>query len=155
MLFALSLLTSEAVLAQLYVHHLYDLEAAGKGDISKITADFFTNSKKGLTALGTCLNLIMVGVLAVKINFLLFFRRLGQAIRMFNVAWWAILIFTVAVTIAQIGMQQFGCFFNDMTYVFSKKCTDEAAFKRTFFNTVFSAIADALSDLLSECTSLP
>lgn len=148
MLFALALHTSEAVLIQLYVEYSYDLEAVGKGDLSKLGPDFFPRSKKAFAAVGSCINLTIIGVLVVKLNFLLFFRRLGKNIYRFNIAWWAILILTVAGAIAQIAMQQFGCFFRDITYIFSEHCTDTAALKHVFFNAIFSATADALSDVL-------
>ncbi|KAF2177970.1 hypothetical protein K469DRAFT_541349, partial [Zopfia rhizophila CBS 207.26] len=146
MLFALFLHISEAVLIQLYVQYAYDLEAVGMDDLSKLGPDFFPHSQKAFAAVGTCINLTIVGVLVVKLNFLLFFRRLGENIYRFNIAWWAILVFTVAGAIAQIGMQQFGCFFNDITYIFSEHCTDTAALKHIFFNAIFSAVADAVSD---------
>ncbi|KAK9425269.1 putative Integral membrane protein [Seiridium unicorne] len=148
MLLALALHTGEAILIQLYSRYAYDLEAVEKGDLSKISPEFFPNSKKAFVAIGTSVNLTIVGVLIVKLNFLLFFRRLGTNIPKFIIAWWAILIFTVAGAMAQIGMQEFGCFFGDITYIFSDHCTDAAALKRIFFNAIFSATADALSDML-------
>ncbi|KAH8702813.1 hypothetical protein GQ44DRAFT_783537 [Phaeosphaeriaceae sp. PMI808] len=108
MLFALALHTAEAILIQLYVQHVYEMEAVGKGDSSKITPDFMPNSKQGFIAVGTSINLTIIGVLIVKLNFLLFFRRLGKKLNRFNIAWWTILTFTIAVTIAQIAMQRFG-----------------------------------------------
>jgi len=59
--------------------------------------------------------LTIAGVLIVKLNFLLFFKWLGQGIRTFTLVWWAVMLFTVASTIAQIGMQQFECFFGSST----------------------------------------
>ncbi|KAK9778548.1 putative Integral membrane protein [Seiridium cardinale] len=148
MLLALALHSGEAILIQLYSRYAYDLEAVEKGDLSKVRPDFFPNSRKACVAIGTSINLTIVGVLIVKLNFLLFFRRLGTNIPKFIIAWWAILIFTVAGAIAQLGMQEFGCFFRDITYIFSDHCTDAAAVKRIFFNAIFSATADALSDIL-------
>ncbi|KAK4031946.1 hypothetical protein C8A01DRAFT_41612 [Parachaetomium inaequale] len=56
---------------------MYDVEAAQKGDYSKIGSDFFANSKKGFTALGVCIYITVAGLLIVKLNFLLFFKPLG------------------------------------------------------------------------------
>ena len=150
MLVALAMHSVEAVLIQLYVGYMCDVEAVEKGDVSKIGPDFFPNSKLGFTALGVTVNLTIVGVLIVKINFLIFFKRLGAGLRRFNIAWWAVTIFTVAGAIAQIGMQTFGCFFGSTDYIFSENCAAEPALTRIFANAIFSAAADALSDILSE-----
>jgi hypothetical protein len=150
MLFALVIHTAEAILIQLYVQYVYNLEAVGKGDLSKITPDFMPNSRKGFIAVGTSINLTIIGVLIVKLNFLLFFRRLGKNLNRFNIAWWTILTFTIAVTIAQITMQRFGCFFGEIMYIFSGHCTDKDALKHISVNAIFSAVVDAISDFMSK-----
>ncbi|KAF4636503.1 hypothetical protein G7Y89_g1573 [Cudoniella acicularis] len=148
MLVALAMHIVEAVLIQIYVQYAYTMESVEKGDLSGFGPNFFPNSKKAFVAIGTSVNLTIIGVLIVKLNFLLFFRRLAANIRMFTIMWWAVLIFTVAGAVAQIAMQQFGCFFGAVDYLFSDHCTDEAALRRIFFNAIFSASVDALSDIL-------
>ena len=150
MLVALSLHIAEAVLIQLYVPAAYTLEAVQKGDYSRIGPDFFSVLKTAFVAVGASVNMTMVGVLIVKLNFLLFFRRLSTNIPKFAIMWWAVLLFTVAGTMAQIGMQQFGCFFGSTDYIFSQNCAGEKALRRIFFNAIFSAATDALSDIFSK-----
>lgn len=151
MLFALLLHSAEAVLIQLFVQYVYDMEAVGKGDFSKaMTADFLPNTRKGFIAVGTSVNLTIVGVFLIKLNFLLFFRRLGKNISKFNIAWWAILVFTVGITITQIAQEMFGCFFGDITYILGSHCTDKGALNHVLISSVFSATADALSDIFSK-----
>lgn len=75
MFVALVLHGIEAILIQLFVRYAYDLESVEKGDTSKIGPDFLSNTKKGFVAVGTCINMTIVGVFIVKLNFLLFFRR--------------------------------------------------------------------------------
>ncbi|KAK7724680.1 hypothetical protein SLS63_008517 [Diaporthe eres] len=124
------------------------------GDISKMAhPDFFANAKKGFVAIGTCINLTIVGVLIIKLNFLIFFRRLGEkSHKIITILWSAVLTFTIAGAVAQIGMQQFGCFFGSIEYIFGGSCTDRSQ-QRIFFNAIFSSAVDAISDFLSE--SLP
>ncbi|KAK8080330.1 hypothetical protein PG997_008148 [Apiospora hydei] len=150
MLVALVLYTAEAILIQLFVENAYDLEKAENGDLSVIGPDFLSNSGKAFVALGTSINITMVGVLVIKLSFLLFFRRLGTNIRFFNPVWWGIMLFTVAASAAQIGMQDFQCFFANVNDILSDRCTSEPVLHRIFINAVFSAIVDALSDFLSE-----
>ncbi|KAL2176535.1 uncharacterized protein P884DRAFT_260554 [Thermothelomyces heterothallicus CBS 202.75] len=151
MLAALALHCAEAVLVQLYVGYMYDVEAVEKGDFSVMGPDFFGNSKKGFAALGASVNITIVGVLIIKLNFLIFFKRLGAGIRKFNIAWWAVTFFTVASAITQIGMQTFGCFFGSTDYIFSEHCAAEPALTRIFANAIYSAVVDAVSDVLIMC----
>ncbi len=150
MLFALALHSAEAVLIQLFARYMYDVESVEKGDYSVIGPDFFPNSKKAFASLGASINLTIVGVLVIKINFLIFFKRLGAGIRKFDIAWWAVLVFTVGITIAQIGMQAFGCFFGSTDYIFSEHCAAQPALGHIYAAAIFSAAADALSDVLSK-----
>lgn len=156
MLLALAMHNAEAILIQLYVKHAYDIEAVQKGDMSKISKmgdpDFLASLKKGFVGIGASANLSMVGIFIVKLNFLLFFRRLGaKSHKIITILWWAVLVFTVAATAAQIGMQLFGCFFGDIAWIMSESgCGNASISRRAFMNTIFSATVDALSDFLSE-----
>ncbi|KAL1862628.1 hypothetical protein Daus18300_008426 [Diaporthe australafricana] len=152
MLTALAMHNAEAVLIQIYVRYAYDIEAVEMGDVSKMADPAFpVNAKKGFVAIGTCINLTIVGVLLIKLSFLLFFRRLGaKSHRIITVVWWTVLAFTVASTVAQIGMQKFGCFFGSIEYIFSGACSNESGLKRIFFNAIFSSAVDAISDFLSK-----
>jgi uncharacterized membrane protein YidH (DUF202 family) len=150
MLFALALHTAEAMLIQLYVQHVYVLKAVGKGDLSKITPDLMPNSEEGFIAIGTSISLTIVGVLIVKLNFLLFFHQLGKSLNRFHIAWSVILTFTIAVTIAQIVMQRFSCFFRVITYIFSGYYTQKDALKHISINAIFSAVVNATSDFMSQ-----
>lgn len=130
---------------------MYTIEDVQRGDLSVIGPDFYSNSSKAFAALGASVNLTIVGVLIVKLNFLLFFRRLttntGKVIMM---GWWAVLAFTVAGTIAQVGMQAYKCFFGSIDYIFGANCTQPSSLKSIFFNAIFSAVVDAISDFLSK-----
>lgn len=98
MLLALAMHNVEAVLAQIYAKYVFDLEAVLNGDLSRITTNFTPNSQKAFVALGICINLSMIGILIVKINFSLFLRRIGANIGgRFNVMWWAVVLFTLPV----------------------------------------------------------
>ncbi|CAI6336756.1 unnamed protein product [Periconia digitata] len=148
MLFALLLHFSGAILIQLFIEHAYDIEAVGKGDFSKIGPDFIQNSQKAFIATGASLLLAMIGVLVIKLNFLIFFRRLGQEINRFGIAWWLILIFTVSCTIVSLAISPFGCMFGKIEHILSPQCTGPAMTHRVLVSTVFSSATDAASDLM-------
>ncbi|KAK4184522.1 hypothetical protein QBC35DRAFT_505785 [Podospora australis] len=151
MLVALILHSAEAVLVQLYIPYMYKVERAEKGDYSVITPDFFDHANMAFVAFGASINLTFVGVLIIKMNFLLFFKTLGSSVRGFNIAWWLVTLFTIGVTLAQIGMQQFKCFFGGADFIFSGNCTTKQALKHIFFGAIFSSAADAFSDILIVC----
>lgn len=156
MLLALAMHNAEAILIQLYVKYAYDIEAVQKGDVSKISKmgdpDFLAGLKKGFVGIGASVNLSMVGILIIKLNFLLFFRRLGaKSHKIITILWWAVLVFTVTATAAQIGVQMFGCFFGDIVWIMSESgCSNASISRRVFMSNVFSATVDALTDFLSE-----
>lgn len=147
MLLALAIHNAEAVLIQIYVRYAYELEEVQRGELPP-GPDFFSHATKGFVALGTCVNLTIVGVMIVKINFLLFFRRLASHMRRFVIMWWLVLAFCVGGAIAQIGMQEFGCFFGSAEYIFGPHCT--SGMERILINATFSAVVDAVSDVLSK-----
>lgn len=156
MLLALAMHNAEAILIQLYVRYAYDIEAVQKGDMSKLSKmgnpDFLAGLKKGFVGIGASVNLSMVGILIIKLNFLLFFHRLGEkSHKIITILWWAVLVFTVTATAAQIGIQIFGCFFGDIAWIMSESgCSNASISRRVFFSNVFSTTVDALSDFLSE-----
>ncbi|KAL2256005.1 hypothetical protein VTK26DRAFT_2359 [Humicola hyalothermophila] len=153
---ALLLHTAESILIQLFVGYMYDVEAVNKGDTSKVgRPDFFPNARKGVGGMGASVSISVVGVLIIKINFLLFFKKLGAGIRRFDVAWWCVLAFTIGGLIAQLAMmgtmEQFTCFFGSAEYIFSDHCGSPAASRRIIINAIFNCVVDAVADILIVC----
>lgn len=58
---------------------------------------------------------------AVKLSFLLFFRRLGQQVRGQKFWWWCVFGVTVATWVTSITTIQWNCNLKPVEYVFSKK----------------------------------
>ncbi|KAH7329690.1 hypothetical protein B0I35DRAFT_474258 [Stachybotrys elegans] len=149
MLLALIVHSAEAALIELFVGYAYDLESAQKGNMSKAAQPgFLDNSKQALVALGVSINLAIIGILLIKVNFLLFFRRLSSRMPWAVVAWWAVLLFTIGGAAAQIGMQEFTCFFGDVEDIFSHRCTSIETIRRVFINAIVSVVLDAVADFL-------
>ncbi|KAI1746707.1 hypothetical protein F4782DRAFT_41077 [Xylaria castorea] len=144
-LLALLMHSTEAILIQIYIPFVYKLESVQNGEIPG--PNFFSVAREGFVGVGTGILITIFGVLIIKLNFLLFFRRLGTHISKFNFLWWSVLVFTVAGTITQVGTLQFGCFFGDVNYIFSQCSTPETN-KRSKINSIYSSVVDALSDFL-------
>lgn len=150
MLVALALHSAQSVFIQLYVGYMYDVEAVEKGDYSKIDADFFANSRKGFVALGVCVYITVVGLLIIKLNFLLFFKRLGAGFRSFHVAWWIVTVFTVGGAVVLCGLQEIRCLFGPIEYILGGECVERSILRRIFVKSIFSVVVDVVSDILSE-----
>lgn len=108
------------------------------------------NSKKGFTALGVCVYITVVGLLVIKLNFLLFFKPLGTGFRSFHIAWWIVTVFTVGGAVVLCGLQEIRCLFGPIDYILGGECVDKSILRRIFVKSVFSVVVDVLSDILSE-----
>jgi hypothetical protein len=150
MLVAFALHSTQTVFIQLYVGYVYDVEAVRKGDYSKIDPDFYANSKKGFAALGACVYITVAALFIIKLNFLIFFKRLGAGFRRFHVAWWTVTTFTVGVAIVLCGLQEVRCVFGPIDYILGEECVDKTTLRRMFVKSIFSVVVDVLSDILSE-----
>ncbi|KAK4184615.1 hypothetical protein QBC35DRAFT_47172 [Podospora australis] len=148
MLVALVMHNATAIIAQLFIRHIFVLEAAERGDYSVVDEHFFDNCLRGLKAFGSTMVLTITGITIVKVNFLIFFRRIGRELRWFSVVWWGVLIFVLGTGASQIGMHDFKCVFSDADYIFTLNCTSNEARAKNYFNAIFSAAVDATSDAL-------
>jgi hypothetical protein len=151
MALALVLHNAVTVLIHLHVGRTYELEMVQQGKALPAGPEFFTHLAVALAALGTSMILAIVGVLLIKLNFLLFFWRLGSHMRWFRVLWWVVLVFTVATAAAQIGLEPFKCLFGGTKNLLNGYCAIEAVFKWTNIHSIFSAAVDAFSDLMIIC----
>ena len=57
---------------------------------------------------------------AVKLSFLIFFRRLGQKVRGQKIWWWCVTGLTITTYITCIGTIQYPCLVGDLQYIMSK-----------------------------------
>lgn len=152
MLIALAIYDAQAIVIQLSLQYAYKLEAAGSADLSKIAQpDVFIDLRRGTVAVGTSYILIIVGVLVIKLNFLVFFRRLdAKAYKTVTILWWIVLFFTVAGAMGQIAVLKLDCIFGSIEHIFGGACSTESTFQRNLVIAIFSSTVDAVQDLLSE-----
>jgi hypothetical protein len=79
MMFALALLLSVVALAQAFLGDVYKIVEFENGHLIP-DASFPNVMRHDLRGFGAALTISLVGILAVKISFLLFFKRLGTQI---------------------------------------------------------------------------
>lgn len=98
---------------------------------------------------GVAIILSAVGTWTIKINFMLFFFRLGHQIRAYKIFWWVALIVIVACGAVLLGIIPYDCVFNDSAWVNSICITTS---RMRYIYSVYQAnvALDVLSDLISK-----
>ena len=148
MMFALALLLSVVALAQAFLGDVYKIVEFENGHIIP-DASFPDVMRHGLRGFGAALTMSLVGILAVKINFLLFFKRLGTQITSYLVFWYIVLFITVACGATNIGLMDYKCVFGSLEYTMMN-CTQRSTIKRYFDFQKVSVTLDVISDALSK-----
>ncbi|KAF2119898.1 hypothetical protein BDV96DRAFT_566279 [Lophiotrema nucula] len=149
MIIALGMLLTSAALGQVYLKDIYMLMGVAKGEIVP-DANFPSKAQRSLRAFGIAMLFSYLGIWAIKLNFLLFFKRLGAQITAYLVFWWAVLIFTIACGAVSIGLMQFHCMFgpiNDIMVI----CPQYPTLKQTYDFFKVSCIIDVVSDAFIIC----
>ena len=86
MLLALGMLLPIVALGQVYLKDIYMLMAVSKGEIMP-DPNFPKEAQRGLRAFGVAMLLSYLGIWAIKLNFLLFFKRLTTQITSYHYFW--------------------------------------------------------------------
>lgn len=114
---------------------------------------FLADTESMLKACGSSIILFIVGFYSIKVNFLLFFYRLGNRVgRAFWIAWWIVLFIVLACGIASVtmGVPTFKCLFGSIEYTLTTCQTH--GYENTFFTYFRVSVAlDIFTDALSEC----
>jgi hypothetical protein len=154
MMFALVLLLSIAVIGQVFLVDVYKIVDLENGKVMP-DATFPDTMRNGLRGFGAALTIALVGILAVKINFLLFFKRLGTQITTYLIFWYVVLFITIACGATNLGLMDYKCVFGSFEYI-SMSCTQRPVLKRYFDFQIVSVVLDVFSDLFSKSfTPLP
>ncbi|KAI0106535.1 hypothetical protein F4776DRAFT_668328 [Hypoxylon sp. NC0597] len=105
MLTALCFLLAATIIGQLFVKYIYSMVAVSNGAMP--SPDFLDETTKGLRGFGSLMLLNYFGIWLVKLNFLLFFRRLGNHVDRYRIFWWIVLLFNLAAGVTVIGIIDF------------------------------------------------
>lgn len=155
MLATLCLITGIQSVAQRFSYEIYRL-MAWVNDPSTIAIKdllgFLNDTESMLKAAGSSIILFIFGFYCIKINFLLFFYRLGNRVgRVFWVVWWVVFVVVLACGITSItmGVPTFRCLFGNITYTLTTCQTH--GYENTFFTYFRVSVAlDIFTDALSE-----
>jgi hypothetical protein len=148
MMFALALLLSVVVLAQIFLADVYKVIEVVNGHVIP-DATFPDTMRHGQLGFGAALTISLFGILAVKINFLLFFKRLGTRITSYLIFWYFMLFITVACG-ATTGLMDYKCIFGSLEYTM-RNCTHGSNNNKRYFDVQkISVVLDVISDVLSK-----
>ena len=148
MVVALILLLANATTVQICVEFVYHLMGAGNGTYTP-TSNFLSESQKGLRGFGIASLFSYIGIWIIKLNFLLFFYRLGIQITQYIVFWWIVFVVTIACGAASIGIMQFSCLFGPIIEIMTT-CNLPSSMSQTYNLFKISCILDVVSDALSK-----
>lgn len=114
--------------------------------------DFLRDTESMLKACGSSIILFIFGFYCIKVNFLLFFYRLGHRVeKVFWILWWIVFFVVLACGIASItmGVPTFKCLFGNISYTLTTCQTH--GYENTFFTYFRVSVAlDIFTDALSE-----
>lgn len=145
---ALACHLSLAIVGQIFLIDLYALLAVQYG--ATIGPDFYTTtSVRGVRSFGAICILSLAGIWLIKLNFLLFFYRIGHHMRAYRIAWGVAVVFCIGCGAACFGQIQYECMFGDLEMRFVT-CTTAAYTKASYISVIMTAVIDILSDCASK-----
>ena len=152
MVFALILLVSVAVLGQVYLQDIYMLMYVFKSQrISD--SNFLEEAQRGIRGFEVAMLFFYLEIWAIKLNFLLFFRRLVikmiSYLRFCLILWWVVLIIIIACEAINIGVMQFRCMFDSINHIMFV-CSLYSTLRQIYIFFKLSCILNMISDVLSK-----
>ena len=153
MLVALLLLAAGSALVQRGIPLLYMMAEVGNHQ-AQPGVNFLPDSERGLQDLYITTIFYVIGIYLVKLNFLIFFYRLGGEIKSFKVFWYIVLVLTIAAFAGTWATLQWNCMFVGIIRIITK-CQTRAIFGQIWIRTRVACIIDVVSDVLSKIGSAP
>ena len=145
---AIAILLAIVINGQVVLKDIYTVMDVSNGVIPP-DQNFLSTVQRGLRGFGTFMILSYIGIWTIKLNFLLFFKRLGAQFTGYMILWWAVTIITIACFAAVFGTLQFDCMFGSAAYIMTV-CPSQATLKKTYTIHKVSCALDAISDFLSK-----
>ncbi|KAI1373880.1 hypothetical protein F4677DRAFT_427526 [Hypoxylon crocopeplum] len=149
MLAALAILISFAAVLQRSISDIYLIQHV-ENQLAIPGPDFQDRLASGLRGDGTVLILGTIGIWAVKLNFLLFFRRFGRQIRTYMVFWWIAFVIIVASGAVHIGVIPYDCQFGSLNHIVYD-CSLTSNVSNIYMRYKASISVDVLSDATIIC----
>jgi hypothetical protein len=145
------LLLSTAILWTVLMNDLYEMKYVLSG--KKLPGlGFMRSIEQYLHGSMAILIMFYLGLWTVKINFLVFFYRLGAQITYYRVYWWVVTVFTLAAGAVCIGTIQYQCLAVSVEESMAK-CSGASAIRFQDITLKVNCGLDVFTDALSESLS--
>ncbi|KAI1370114.1 hypothetical protein F4677DRAFT_439279 [Hypoxylon crocopeplum] len=138
-----------SVVGTIYLQDLFNLSHIADGTFVP-GPTFEEDTIEALRAFAAISILVYVGIWIIKLNFLVFFYRLGNQLPRFRIFWWIVLVFVVATGIAQMGLIEFKCMLSDIDTLIGY-CSTIDNLEDTRRRFIVSVTTDIASDFLMIC----
>ncbi|KAK7957253.1 uncharacterized protein PG986_006475 [Apiospora aurea] len=146
MIVVLGVMLGNAILCQIRMDLVYLIDAVGNGDIDR-PPDFREDMPKALHAVLANTLLCILGIWAVKYNFLLFFYRLGSKVRLFRIGLWVVVAITTACLAVVLGTTDYPCTTSPVDFLMTQ-CSTEEGIQRETRATIINCTFDIFTDVL-------
>lgn len=147
MIISLSIFLAISIISTIYIQDLYNLDHLGDGSFVP-GPNFEMDTKMALRGSAATSILTYLGLWIIKLNFLLFFYRLGHKLPKFRVLWWCVFVLVVASGIVQLGLIEYNCMLTDFNSILVT-CTTIDSLYETRRRIIASVTLDIISDFLS------
>ncbi|KAJ8059985.1 hypothetical protein OCU04_011598 [Sclerotinia nivalis] len=145
--FAWILLVSTAILWTVIINDFYEIKYVLSG-MKMPDANLFYSLGRYLHGSLAVLFIFYVELWCIKINFLIFFRKLGDQVRHYQIYWWIVTLFTVAAGAVCIGTIQYDCLGSVEKAI--AECAQPSAVRFEDVTLKVNCALDVLTDALSE-----
>ena len=150
-IFALTLVLASAIIWQILAKKMYQFIMVNRGE-ELPPPNFITDAEDYLRAT-LAISLFYFSTLwAIKISFLIFFKRLIKNVRRQELMWWPILGFTVATYFACIGTIPYKCLGTVPLQQAIVTCTKDSTIKSHRISLLLKCAWDVITDFLSPQT---
>ena len=116
-LFACLLLLINTIIWQVSKSDLYLNLEVSSGQIFPPPANFPERTTRYLRRAVALIIFFYTGLWAIKLSFLIFFKRLGHNVRNQKAVWWTVFAITVATYCATLGTIEYRCLAGSFTYI--------------------------------------
>ncbi|KAK8092413.1 uncharacterized protein PG998_014898 [Apiospora kogelbergensis] len=150
MVAVLGVMLANAILCQTQLDLLYVIEAIGNQGKEARPPPTFAEDVTQATHAALAGGLVcMVGIWAVKYNFLLFFYRLGSRLRPYRIFWWVVVATTTACFAVLLGLYDYQCTSTSVDKIRGTCATKENVDMDSGY-TILNCTVDIFTDVISK-----
>lgn len=152
MIFAWALMLAVTIVTQVFADAMYKVSDILSGRVLPSPQFSIWSTQTGRAGLAIII-LSITSLWAIKISFLVFFKRLGtEKIRSLRIHWWIVTILTILTYFANFPHIEYVCMVGSFEELVAYQCHIRK--RTTFFSMRFNCALDIVTDLLSKTAHL-